>query len=415
MSISLSDVVDEFAGRAPEHGPYSFSRLEGCDFAFKQKYINERRPVELTRWGRNEGSAAHDLVEYDVERQLIEGKDPLEAEEAVDTFLEDHPEYNDFRGYLEQALRTFRSNFELAEPHYLGSEEKLGMNLTGDPVGFGDEMCWYRGIADYIEVDDGGHARIVDFKNRPKPHKWRKLRSTKSDISRQIIGYAMLAMIAYPSIEQVTCEVYYFQTGQTRYIHRKTDSGEYERRYLSREEIESRHLPLIQRKMLAKERQSTFPPQPNRKRCQYCGFVDICPKWDEGDLDREFVVRDEDEAREYLEKLVVLKELRKRIDGALKSWVKQKGSVETDQGAYYGYDEKTRLRPKTGDLFRKIAEHFDLESEDLETFIEIVEGDIRLTKGKATSFVDSLPEEVRDELYEEGFTSKETTRKTKSF
>ncbi|MFB6372004.1 MAG: hypothetical protein ABEN55_02545 [Bradymonadaceae bacterium] len=416
-TISMDDVLEEFEGRVPERGPYSFSRLHGCDYEFQQTYIEDEQETQLTRWGRSEGSAMHELVEREVPIYIERDRDEWPSVEAsVHQFLDDHPEYNDFRSEMERSLRRVRNNFDVNPNTYVGSEEKLGTGLRFDRhIGFDDEACWYRGIVDYIEVDDAGVARIVDFKNRPSPHKWRKLRTAQSDISRQLLGYTALAMAAYPSIRAATFEVFYFQTGQSRYLHERDESGEYQRRYFQREEIQRMVVSELQRKMIARERQSRFEPQPSRRRCQFCGVFDQCPKWDDYDWAREFAIRSEQEAQEALEQLVVLKEARNRIDDALKSWVKEQGGVETESGAHYQYSERERVRPKTYDFLSTLAEHYNLDDDNVEAFLERLRGELTLTKGSSTSLADSLPDEVQDELYERGFTRRRSVRKDKSF
>ena len=420
MIESTQDLINQYIDREPERGPYSNSRLSLCDQEFYYSYETDEPERVFTRYGRSSGTAAHKLAELDVSARTKYDRDNWPSvEQIVDQFVAKRPEYNDHFDELNDMMVRFRGQFPLTLPDYVGSEERLGMTLDFNRARFkGDSSTWYRGVIDYLEIDDGYVATVTDFKNRPKPHAWRKLTSSTSDISKQLLGYLALVMANYPEVRQATCQVYYFQTGQIRQLSTRNDHGEYKPKYFTRDDIKGGYWRRRQREMIAKERQEKFPPQPTRRRCQYCDYPDKCPFWDERDLSDELAIQGEAQAEEMLKQFVVLNEKRKRLNSALSEWAKEMGVIETDSGEWLGYKPYTKRRPHTRKFLRRAAELLGYdqdEDESVQEFIDAIAPSISLTKGSADSFAKTFSREDQEALMEEGYVERQKTRKRKSF
>lgn len=402
--------------RPAKLGPYSNSRLNRCDFEFWKHYQTDEQPTEITRYGTNDGLAVHDVCELDVRMRTSKARGEwLSHEELVDYFVDQNPRWSEFQISLTEMLATFRQKFNINLENYVGSEERLGatLGLNGAEF-FDDDTCWYRGIIDYLEIDKHGTARIVDFKNYPSIHGWKDFNDPQSSLGRQLMGYMALVMANYPSVQRAKYQVYYNQFGVTNESVEKID-GEWQEKFFTREEV-ANWWRTVQRRMIAVERRSpeNFNPQPSRKRCQYCSYMYTCPFWVNRDPEKEYVLKDHKDAREALGEYGVLDEHRKRLRDALDTFAGEYGTIETETGAWYGYEPYTKKSPKVPKVLEFAKKASD--AGDITEFIRFLSNtDLSFTKGSTDKFVGKLPDELKEVAEEEAYDVRETTRKQSSF
>ena len=156
--------------------PWSHSRLEdfkNCPRAFYEKQIAKsvvETKGEATIWG--------EVVHKHFEDRLTSGV-------VLPRELEMH---EDFLARLE------------ALPGTLTAEERIALNLQGQPCGFFDADVWYRGVID-VKILDTRHALLIDHKTGKHHSKFNQLRL-----------FALHTFAKYPTIETIRCEYYWTQT-----------------------------------------------------------------------------------------------------------------------------------------------------------------------------------------------------------
>lgn len=349
--IPLSVAISNAIGSSPKYGAYSNSKIDSnCPAKFKKKYIDREDALSFTRFGTNIGSWIHEIAE----RQVIldmGGGDPVSVEDMVDSYIQETPEAADSRGELEYMLSTFRERFVMNKDDFFAAEQKLGATLDMQPSGYDSELTWFRGRVDYMEVDSLGIARIVDFKTYPHIHSDADINNIYYGVGFQLMGYLALIMALDENIKAGYYEVYYFRFGATRESNRRADSGITVRRYVSREEVEH-WWGLLQRRIMGYERNQKWAPTPSPKACQYCPYIKTCPM---AIPPEEFVVLNEEQAKEASGRLTVLKEVVKREDHALTTFLKQsRGEFTVRNGSKIGFIEKSSYRVDT-DKFLEVT------------------------------------------------------------
>lgn len=408
----LKEIDEDLKAR---RGPYSYSRLNTCNQQFKYKYIDELEGAEITRFGRNEGSAIHDLFELDVRMRIERDQENWASpEDLVDELVHRKPEYEPHFEDMTERLKVFRTHFPIYPQHYVGSEEYLAVDFNMEPTGYYDDDAWFRGQIDYIEADDEWKARITDFKNYPTIHSQNAINDISEDVGKQLMGYAALVMGNYPSIEEFHYEVYYARFGAFRKSTETTEHGEKQVYTYTRDFVENVWWPRRQREMLAKERlpEKHFKPQPSRTACQYCAYIEKCP-WANQQADKEIMARDEEEAKELLDELIVLEEKRARLKDALGSFAKLQGTVKNENGEWYGYEPREKVNWNQREVLKAAAEKAG--TEDSDELLEYISRKFQLNKRSIDQFVKRLDGGTREKLEDKGKDVETKTRLRSSF
>ncbi len=342
-------------GVGPDRGPYSFSRLGNCPLQFKFGYIDKLPGTEVSRFGKNVGSAMHELGELDVLTRLHNEPDQwVRTTSLVEKYVDQNPEYTEHFETLVEQLDLFRFNFEIHRDNYVASEQKIGATLDMEWCDYDAEECWFRGIVDYLEVASGGLARIVDFKNYPSLHSNTSLNDIYNGVGCQAMGYIALIMAMDPRIRAAVYEIYYFRYGCTRSPLVDDPSGRKTVRVFTRGDIE-KWWKFNQRKMLVFERRSTFPANPSQKNCQYCSHIASCDWYNQKSKD-EIIAGKPQEAKNLANRIVVLREEEERLKYVLKNYTKQHGPIELDSGVKIGPIAKTRRSVDTPRFLEICAE-----------------------------------------------------------
>jgi len=404
-----------------KRGPFSNSRINRCNLEFWKHYEDEQAEgTDITRFGRDEGTAGHNILEVDVRMRIHRSEeDWLSVEELVDYYIDQNPDHDYTHAELTESLRLFRDNFTINEQDYVGSEDRLGCTLDMKPAEYeGDDQCWYRGRIDYMEVSREGVAWIPDFKNYPTIHKQKDIDDHYSDIGKQLMGYAALVMANNPSVKAVQYGVYYIRFGTTRTSKRwDKELGKSVPRFVTREQVEH-WWKFRQREMIAIERRhpKNFNPQPSRKNCQYCSYMHECPFWNIRDPKDEFVIEDWGAAVEMMNEYIVLDEARKRMRDAMDTWAEEFGTIENELGKWYGYEKYESESPNMAKFLKLVAKKAGVDdSAEVRQFInQIQDSGLGMTKRGTGKFLKNLPDELQEEA-EDAYDVTITSRKQTSF
>lgn len=156
--------------------PWSHSRLEdfkNCPRAFHEKQVLKsvvETKGEATIWGEQ--------VHAHFEHRLADGV-------VLPPELEVHED--------------FLARFE-ALPGVQTVEERIALNINGQPCAFFDADVWYRGVIDLKKVN-GRQARVVDHKTGKHHTKFGQLKL-----------FAIHTFAAHPEVDAVRCDYYWTQT-----------------------------------------------------------------------------------------------------------------------------------------------------------------------------------------------------------
>lgn len=382
----------------PENGPFSFSSLNLCPFTYKKLKIDGEEGATITRFDTEEGTFMHLLADYDVHIRLnTPPEDWMSVEDIVDNLCKVHPEAEPFLPQLTDNLHKFRFNFGINKNAYVGSEMQLAADFEMNDVDWDSERAWYRGKVDYLEIS-GNTARVVDYKNYPTIHPDDEFNDLHQSVGRQATGYGSMVMALFPQITEFYYEVYYFRFGFSKVSSYKDDDGEKQLRLVTKEEIDA-WWRVNQRRMLAMERRTTYPPIPSQKNCQYCPVSAMCDWYVNGRNANDILISEDKDAEDMIQELRVLEEQRKRIRGSLDTFVKdKKGKVRVGE-LEYGYEEYERRSVNT----RKALEACAKAGIDPAKYVTI-------SPTNSSKLIDMMEGEAK-ELMEEAITEELTTRK----
>lgn len=340
----------------PERGPYSHSRMGNCPLQFYKDYVEKEEGTEITRFGAAVGTAMHDLGELDVIMRIEHPPEKwVKPIDLVERYVENHPEHDENMEVLIDQLESFRFNFEINPSNYVASEQRLGVDMGMNWVDYDDPNCWFRGRLDYLEVEESGLARLVDYKNYPSIHSNRKLNDIYNGVGSQLMGYLACLMAWDRRIQRAQIEVYYFRFGVSRSPGSFDDEGRWEVRVFTRDEVE-RWFRFLQRKMLVFERRENFPANPSQQSCQYCRHLHSCD-WFQSKNKHEIIAGNPDEAEGLAKRMVVLQEERERLKDALGKWTNRHGAIEVGNGKKVGPVPKVRTKVDKSRFLDILEEH----------------------------------------------------------
>lgn len=305
--------------------PYSMSRLveyERCPRRFKFKYI-EKLP-ELTEDAGVFGKAVHKII-----AERLKGNDttnilaeiPLEMQDLADV-------------YVKRAL-----SFDLGEP--VGVEVMFAVDENFEIVEFDSKKAVLRGIIDLITKKDGKYY-IWDWKTgRSTPTAFQVMFyayavSNKLDVAQ--VGYVLLS-----SNELLTFDV----------------------------TVDVLKMTALKIKALinAIEQDEEFIPKPG-PHCAYCSWIDMCPLSKAINAKDIPAVRTEEEAKNVLKQLIVLKEKVKKYQNVLKKWLEDKPEQNLEIDGYKALIEEIPYKYLKKEVDKEMLLRKVLETEDPLRFIE---------------------------------------------
>ena len=155
--------------------PWSYTSLD--DFVNCPKAFYEKRVLKSVKEEESEqmiwGNRVHKAFEYYVKHNR-----------PLPDILEQHEQYL-------KRIMAFGGK--------VATEEKVAVNLKGEPCGFFDKNVWYRGILDFHAVN-GNEALIVDYKTGKQHSKFKQLKL-----------FALNIFSRYPQVTHVDVRFYWTQ------------------------------------------------------------------------------------------------------------------------------------------------------------------------------------------------------------
>jgi hypothetical protein len=400
-TTSISDRIEELErltldpnveSPKPKYGPMSDSRLKRCLLNLYYYITKTKQASEVTRFGRDEGTAVHDVFEIDA-RMRISKPEPkwLPPDRLVMKVVETHPEYISQAETLIEQVTMFRDQFRLNPDNYVGSEEHVGLDFAMRPVDFDSDEAWWRGKIDYTEVASDRIARVVDYKNYPTIHTNEQLGNANKGVAKQLMGYVVAILATHPRLKGATGEIYYSRFGATRRLVRKDEAGEWVPRIITREEAFA-WWKKMQRELVAINslKPEGFIAQPSRTNCQYCPYINDCTFQKERS-ENEIMATNHLEAEKMLDELIYLEERRKRLKAALNSFSKTQGPVENSEGEWYGYKPKTTSKYPTKEAVQAAVSLVD--SEDIDEVINTICRSFTISQPSIAKFVKTIRDE----------------------
>lgn len=176
---------------------------------------------------------------------------------AADRGTQIHQEAEDYvtgKAGITHNLRHFEDDFAALAEHFKAGrvtcEEEWGFDDQWRPTGW--KTAWLRLKADAVCHLSRTHAVVVDYKTG---------RRFGNEIkhARQLQLYALCALIRYPEVEKVTCELWYL------------DQNELADFTMHRKQL-AKYLKLFDRSGQEFTTETEFPPKPNRFSCAYCPY-----------------------------------------------------------------------------------------------------------------------------------------------
>lgn len=194
---------------------------------------------------------------YRAKLQWLDKIPDLQPKTAADRGTQIHQEAEDYvlgKSGLTHNLRHFEEDFAALAAHAKGGrvtcEQEWGFDDQWNPAEW--RRAWLRLKADAVCHLDATHAVVVDFKSG---------RRFGNEIkhARQLQLYAVCALILYPDLEQVTCELWYL------------DIDMLESFSMNRKQL-SKYLKIFDRSGREFTKETEFKPNANRYSCAYCPY-----------------------------------------------------------------------------------------------------------------------------------------------
>lgn len=181
----------------------------------------------------------------------------LQPKTAADRGSQIHQEAEDYvtgKGSFTPNLRYFKVDFDALKRHAeqgrVVCEEEWGFDRNWQVTSW--KTAWLRLKCDAVCFLDPTHAVVIDYKTGK-----RFGNEVKHAIQLQL--YALCALIRYPEIEQVTCELWYL------------DQNELASFTMKRSQM-SKYLKLFDQKGRKFTEDTVFKPNPNVESCKYCPY-----------------------------------------------------------------------------------------------------------------------------------------------
>lgn len=194
---------------------------------------------------------------YRAKLQWLDKVPDLQPKTAADRGSQIHQEAEDYvtgKGAFTQNLRHFKTDFSALKRHadegrvVCEEEWAFDRNWQNAPWKSG----WLRLKCDAVCFLDPKHAVVVDYKTGK-----RFGNEVKHAIQLQL--YALCALIRYPEVEQVTCELWYLDQNElASFTMRRTQMSKY--------------LKYFDAKGRKFTEDYTFKPNPNVESCKYCPY-----------------------------------------------------------------------------------------------------------------------------------------------
>lgn len=194
---------------------------------------------------------------YRAKLQWLDKIPDLQPKTAADRGTQIHQEAEDYvlgKGDFTHNLRFFKADFAALRSHNdegrVTCEEEWGFDREWRVSGWRE--AWLRLKCDAVCFLDPKHAVVID-------HKTGKRFGNEVKHAIQLQLYALCALIRYPELEQVTCELWYL------------DQNELASFTMKRGQM-SKYLKMFDEKGRKFTEDTVFKPNPNIHSCKYCPY-----------------------------------------------------------------------------------------------------------------------------------------------
>ena len=194
---------------------------------------------------------------YRAKLQWLDKIPDLQPKTAADRGTQIHQEAEDYvlgKGDFTHNLRFFKADFAALRAHNdegrVTCEEEWGFDSEWRVSGWRE--AWLRLKCDAVCFLDPTHAVVID-------HKTGKRFGNEVKHAIQLQLYALCALIRYPELEQVTCELWYLDQNElASFTMKRGQMGKY--------------LKMFDEKGRKFTEDTVFKPNPNIHSCKYCPY-----------------------------------------------------------------------------------------------------------------------------------------------
>ena len=190
--------------------------------------------------------------------QWVDKIPDLQPTTAADRGTQIHQEAEDYvraKAPITANLRHFNTDLSALARHFsegrVTCEEEWGFDRQWNPCDW--RSAWLRLKCDAVCHLDAKHLAVIDYKTG-------KRFGNEVKHAEQLQLYALCALIRYPEVEQVTCELWYI------------DQNELADFKMHRRQM-SKYLALFDRRGRAMTEEKVFKPNPNIFSCKYCPYA----------------------------------------------------------------------------------------------------------------------------------------------
>ena len=181
----------------------------------------------------------------------------LQPKTAADRGTAIHQEAEDYvcgKATFTNNLRFFKDDLTALAAHYAAGrvvcEQEWGYSTNWTCVDW--KSAWLRLKCDAVCFLSEKHAVVIDYKTG-------KRFGNEIKHAEQLQLYAVTALLRYPALEHVTCELWYFDQNELASFNMKRSQlGKY--------------LKLFDRRGVAMTTETEFKPNPNIHSCRYCPY-----------------------------------------------------------------------------------------------------------------------------------------------
>lgn len=194
---------------------------------------------------------------YRFKLQFMDRIPDLQPKTAADRGTQIHQEAEDYvlgKGDFTSNLRHFKADFLALKSHAdqgrVTCEEEWAFDRNWAVSSW--KSGWLRLKCDAVLHLNSKHVAVIDYKTG-------KRFGNEIKHARQLQLYSLCALIRYPEVERVTCELWYL------------DQNELSAFTMKRSQLE-KYLKVFDRDGRAVTDAKSYPPRPNIESCKYCPY-----------------------------------------------------------------------------------------------------------------------------------------------
>ena len=215
--------------------------------------MNKRR---ITSWSFS-ALTVFESCKYHSKLARLDKVPDLQPKTAADRGTAIHQEAEDYvtgKAPFTNNLRFFKDDLTALSVHFSAGrvvcEQEWGFDTRWAHAEW--RSAWLRLKCDAVCFLSATHAVVIDYKTG-------KRFGNEIKHAEQLQLYAVTALLRYPALDKVTCELWYFdQNERASFTMKRSQLGKY--------------LKLFDRRGVAMTNETEFKPNPNIYSCRYCPY-----------------------------------------------------------------------------------------------------------------------------------------------